>query len=106
MRGGRGEVLCKSEKKKWRVRLGEEKNKGKLDEDSGFRIRFLKMGGTQTLTMKTGLWRRTEVTTGVRRPVLKMTCLALNPAPLLKSSVALSKFPNLPDPPSTSEREG
>lgn len=29
MRGGRGEVLCKSEKKKWRVRLGEEKSKGK-----------------------------------------------------------------------------
>lgn len=64
-------------------------------------------GGTQALMMKTGLWRRTVVTTGgVRRPVLKMTCLALNPAPLLKSSVALSKFPNLPDPPSTSETEG
>lgn len=36
MRGDRGEVLWKPEKKKWWVRLVEEKSKGRLYDDSGF----------------------------------------------------------------------
>lgn len=91
-----GEVLWKPEKAQWCGRLREERNRGDEMKIAASELGLRK--GRRVATDGAVLWGRRAATAGGRRPVTRFWfCLARNPAPLLTSCVALSKFPHLPD---------